>query len=403
VLTLLLVVLAAPKTTPPAAAATLPSRTAVFVVTKVDGDGATGRVEIQLLQALGEQDVDLVELDTLYPPAPPDPTALKALKALKDGKEAWDNLDVEVASAKYTEALGQLTAHPGTASARQLGEAHFFLALLALQEGGKAKTKKAQEEFARALVYDSALSVDVKTHGADAKKVFDKAKAEVEARAQGTLTIETAPGGAEASVGSKRLGLTPVDAPALTVGRHLVTVTRSGFEPEGAFAEVVQEGATATLKLKSTQNYGEVRSVASELATAGLGKGKVPDGARRLGELMKARFLLVASLTAGAGPFEVWDVETGSQVAGLRVSDQASLVAAATKVKQFVSNPSAFAPATAVARPGEGDSWLAAPVFKKWWFWTAVGVVVVGGATAGVVAGVSSAQGRPFNVVLGTP
>jgi hypothetical protein len=73
----------------------------------------------------------------------------------------------------------------------------------------------------------------------------------------------------------------------------------------------------------------------------------------------------------------------------------------ATQVKAFVAQPSVMA--SAVSR-GKQPPELAVnePVYKKWWFWTAVGVVVVGGATAGGVAA-ASAHGRPFNVVLGTP
>jgi hypothetical protein len=48
-------------------------------------------------------------------------------------------------------------------------------------------------------------------------------------------------------------------------------------------------------------------------------------------------------------------------------------------------------------QPSEG-----APVFKQWWFWTAVGVVAAGGVTAGVVAAQPRNSGG-FNVVLGQP
>ena len=60
---------------------------------------------------------------------------------------------------------------------------------------------------------------------------------------------------------------------------------------------------------------------------------------------------------------------------------------------------------------GEGEKFTrkkrqaeAKPVYKKWWFWTAVGVVAVGG-TVGVVAASSGGSGPPMsdlgNIVFG--
>jgi hypothetical protein len=132
---------------------------------------------------------------------------------------------------------------------------------------------------------------------------------------------------------------------------------------------------------------------------------------------MKSRYLVVAQLgESGTGGLEVWDTETGSQLAGINLSDDASLKSAASQVKQFLANPSplkAAAPvasSTASSTKGEApvasveDSGGATPVYKKWWFWAAVGVVVVGGAAAGVAGGVASApQPQPYNVVLGIP
>jgi hypothetical protein len=99
----------------------------------------------------------------------------------------------------------------------------------------------------------------------------------------------------------------------------------------------------------------------------------------------------------GDTPVEVWDVETGNRLTDLSLTDDASLAAAATRVKDFVDHPSPLAPVVARVEQGGG-----APVYKKWWFWTAVGVVVVGGATAAGVAAASSS--RPgYNVILGIP
>lgn len=396
----MLMVLAAPKGS---AAAPLPNRAAVFVYAKDGNDGAAGRTEIQLTRALDDAQVNVADVNTLFPPPAPDTETDQLLKA---AREAWDNLDYEAAAAKYQQALEHVAKNPASTNSKKLGEIHFFLGVLTLTNQGKSQAKKVQEEFAQALIDDPETTLDARTYGTDAKKVFDKAKKEVAGRGQGAIHVETTPGGADVYIHGERTGLSPLsDAPIFTVGHHLVTATRAGYEPAGAIVDLPKDGASTSLKLKPAQNYGEVRSVANDVVASGVGSGKVPGGAKRLGELMKSRYLVVAKVSDGAGTLEVWDVETSNQINALSISDEASLASAVAKVKQFMASPSPVVAAAASTNTQTSqEATLSEPIFTKWWFWTAVGVVVVGGATAGTIAAVSSSnQGRPFNVVLGSP
>jgi hypothetical protein len=412
----MLVVLAAPPSAAaPSSKPALPNRAAVFVVAKDGAEGTAGTLEAKLLRALDDAKTNLVDLDSVFPPDAPDQTGEKLMK---EAKEAYDNLDYDAAAAKYHDALEHFSQNPVGATSQALGEASFFTAVIALQNGGKSQAKKSQETFARALLHDPNLHVDAKTYGADVKKVFDKAVNEVAKRAEGVVKAESIPGGAEAMLRGKSLGLTPVTGgPSLPIGRHLLTFTRPGFAPSAVFVDVTKDGAIAAVALKVVQAYGEVRDSAASLVSSGFGTGKVPPGARKVGEVMKSRYLVVAQLgESGTGGLEVWDTETGSQLAGINLSDDASLKSAASQVKQFLANPSPLKAAAPVASSttsstkGEApvasveDSGGATPVYKKWWFWAAVGVVVVGGAAAGVAGGVASApQPQPYNVVLGIP
>lgn len=74
----------------------------------------------------------------------------------------------------------------------------------------------------------------------------------------------------------------------------------------------------------------------------------------------------------------------------------------ATKANQPAAPAPALAPAVPVAQPAPAAAITAqpapprerTPVYKKWWFWTAVGVVAVG-AAVGVGVGVTEARGTP--------
>lgn len=159
-----------------------------------------------------------------------------------------------------------------------------------------------------------------------------------------------------------------------------------------------KEGGSAKATLVPAPGFMEVRDAATALVGKGVGvKGTLPPGAKKLGEIVKARFLV---LSDGATA-EVWDVESGNRLAGLSMSAE-ELSESAKKISGFMAKPSSAAVAAVVderpEEPGAGG-----PVYKKWWFWTAVGVVAVGGATAAGVAAANNPSGRAYNVVLGIP
>jgi hypothetical protein len=366
----------------------------------VGTDARTNRqaevLEVKLSRALDDAKVEQVDLEAMFPPPAVDGIGKKRLA---EAKAAWDDLDFTVGLEKAEQALEAFTAHPESADAASLAEVHFFIGAVSIQLQGKHAAKKGQESFARALLYAPALTLDEQVYGKEARKVFEKAQREVRGRSQGPLSVTSSPAGADVELGTERLGLTPLASPpSLTEGRHLVKLSRAGFAGAGAFADVTAEGATVDLSLVPHEGYAHVRQAATRLATEGVGSGRVPNGAQALAKSMQARFLVLGLTQGDATALEVWDVATGNRLADLSLTDERSLAAAATRVKDFLEHPSPLAPAVAAVQPEPAG---AAPVYKKWWFWTAVGVVAVGGATA---AGVAVATSRPrYNIILGTP
>ncbi|MDP3151782.1 MAG: PEGA domain-containing protein [Archangium sp.] len=394
-LPLILLVLAAPKASAAPAKPLLPSRAAVFV-SSPDEAGAA-KVEAELTKALEDASVGLVDVPAGFPLAARDDAGDKLVK---DARQAYDDLDYEGAASKWTEALEFFVKNPHLADAKTLADAHFFVGALAIQNGGKSHAKKATEEFVRALLNNPDLTCDPQVYGADVKKAFDKALTEISAKGVGPLAIDSSPPGAMVSLRGKDLGLTPIaEAPSVPVGRHLLTFSKPGFEPSGAYADVSKEGGSAKPTLTAAPGYLEVRDAATAVVGQGVGvKGALPPGAKKLGEVVKARFLV---LSDGAIA-EVWDVETGNRLAGLSLSAQ-EVNESAKKIGAFISKPGSAAVAAAEVTDTSEEPSAGGPVYKKWWFWTAVGVVAVGGITAGAVAGANNSGGRPFNVVLGTP
>lgn len=397
-LALVLVVLAAPKSGASAPAKpTLPSQAAIFVSSPDEGPAA--KAEADLTRALGDANVRLVDLLETYPEPEPDDTGAKLAK---DARQSYDDLDYEGSAAKWKDAMAWFLKNPEATDPKLLADAHFFTGALAIQNGGKSQLKKGQEEFVRALLLNPDLTCDPQVYGADVKKAFDKAIAEIASKPTAKLTVESSPAGALVTFRGKELGHTPLaDGPSVPVGRHHLVLSRPGYVTTGAFADVTKEGGSVKPTLKAIGGYDEVREAATTLIGKGVGvKGALPAGAKKLAEVIKARFLV---LSDGATA-EVWDVESGNRLTGLSMSGE-ELGATASKINGFVTKPLAVAAAAAAepevraaAEPSAGG-----PVYTKWWFWTAVGVVAVGGATAAGVAAANNSGPRPFNVVLGIP
>ncbi|MBL8917745.1 MAG: PEGA domain-containing protein [Myxococcaceae bacterium] len=394
-LTLLLVVLAAPaKGAPASSAPSLPSRASVFVVPQETAEASAAKVEVRLTKALEERSVALTDLESLFPA---DVAVNKAAALIKEGTDGVDNLDFDGARAKFTEAMEFLNQNAGAADAKDVATVHLHLANIALQTGGKPGQKTALDEVMKAYALFPALELDPKYFGPDVKKVADKALVELNKAPKATLTISTSPLGAEVSVRGAALGVSPLaEAPIVPAGRHLVTVKRAGFKPAGAFVSVPKEGTQVTIDLAEAEGYGQARSSMKSLVPANLGKG-VPREARPVAETMKSRFLIVAEVAPGGdGKLEVWDVETRARLQDVALPTDENFGPVVDKVKAFLANPSPVVATratettvTTTAEPSSGDS-----VFSKWWFWAAVGGVVVVGATATAV-GVAASQPQP--------
>jgi hypothetical protein len=391
-------VLAAPKGAAPAKSS-LPSKAAVFVSSVSDSDAA--KIESDLTKALEDQSVPLIDVTAEFPSTPRDDAGEKLAK---EAKQAYDDLDYEGSAAKWASALEFFVKHPEAADAKNLADAHFFIGALAIQNGGKSQMKKGTEEFVRALLHNPELTCDPQIYGNDVKKAFDKATAEVNTKATAKVTVESTPGGADVELRGKNVGTTPLnDLPNVPVGRHLLVFSKAGYEPTGVYADVSREGASVKPELKAAPGFADVHDGAINVIAKGVGqKGALPGPARKLADIIKARFLV---LSDGATA-EVWDTESGNRLAGLSISSE-ELTATAKKIGAFIAKPGPAAALVATKEEGPvgtvDETSSGDPVYKKWWFWTAVGVVAVGGAATAVGVAANNSSGRPFNVVLGTP
>lgn len=411
-LTLTLVLLAARPAGP--RMPDLPAAATVFATGQdAAAQGVAGRIELEFGKALKNKGVTLVDPAKVFPP--PAPASSEEGDALvKTGREAYDNLDFEAGSKALADAAVFFIKNPSAANADTLSEIFLYLGASELQTGSKEAKAAAAKQFTRALQMNPGLVPDAKYFGADVLKEFAAAQKELGKKPKGTLTVESTPGGAEVEAFGLSHGSTPIANIELPAGRYLVRLTRPGYAPATVFPDI-PGGGKAEIKqtLEANPSLVMVRQKAEPLIKKEVfDADALPPAAVDVATSMQGRFLVMLSVSTGkAMPHvqaQVWNVNTHERLKGLEFDvdpDGLGYQTAAEQVQTFFSKPTAVAATVAPVadedqpvKPSGGDG-----VLKQWWFWTAVGVVAVGGGvTAGVVASQPSGS-RGFNVVLGQP
>lgn len=288
-------------------------RTAVMVFPT--GAASAQAKELALSNALGESGVPVADLEALFVAAPGENAAVGLAK---EGRDAFDNLDLELAAKKLIEALNFLNKNPALADAKQLAELNVWLATVALQNGAIGKSK-ATDALMRAVVFDPAYVIDTRVLGQDVKKEWARVLAVVEAKPKGTLRF-AAPATAARFRNKTLAGNASVPVPP---GRHLVQFTRPGFQPAGVYVEVMQDKeAVATTELVPVAEYATVRAKVQPAVGSGSFSPALADAAKALG----ARYLVLGQAD---GELEVWDTVA---------HERSKKVSTAAEVKAFIAS-----------------------------------------------------------------
>lgn len=355
-----------------------------------------GKIEVELASKLGAKGVPVVDLAAKYPQ--PKTTSDEGDTLIKEGKEAYDNLDMDAAIAKLTDGILYFIKHPEAADSKKLAEVFVFLGAAELQNG---KKPEAAKEFYRAAVLDPGFKPDPRFFAADVQKAFQHAHEEVHQKHKGLVLFESNPAGATLELDGKALGLTPLQALELAPGRHHVRASRPGYVTAAKFPEVTS-GAEIDVKLDLTPlpAYASSVDLARRLANRNNFDAKVlPPQAQQLSQELQARFIVLGTVTTMKGSnkveVQVWDVQTGDRLRELKFDgDEFGISTAADTIRVWIDRPVAEVVVEAKPNPLTG-------LFKKPWVWAVIGVVAVGAATTvGIVA---AKEPRSFDIITGIP
>ncbi len=322
--------------------------------------------------ALRERDQRVISLlpgpDAVAAAARVTDAARAAVEAgLEDAKARYIALDLDVAIANLEkieaeEAADLLGDSRGVAA---LSELNLWLGNLLV---AARRLPEAEERFVQALALRPDLDIDRASFPPEVTRVFDQVKRRPTARI-GSLTVESRPDGAAVLVdGGRRRGTTPVTV-AAPGGWHYVGLQLPGFQPWAQRVELVA-GEVKPLPVALTPAAEE--RVSADIALLMSERYPTdPGGAvvqiARAARPLSADARLGPPQMAGAAPIDVVVVGAASVT---RYRGDGKQVAVASGGDVAAATASLFAAPTP---PGHRKS---RPMYKRWWFWTAVGGAV---------------------------
>lgn len=312
----------------------------------------------------------------------------------QNGQESLRNLNLDQAAAQLADAVDQLVAVLPYIKKQELADAMLALAVVHQQKGN---LRAMQSMLKRLLIWRTNYELDTSVFPQKISEPLQEARAEVGQLPLGQIKVLCEPSGSQVFVDGDFAGVAPTQLNNLTVGEHYVTFKKLGYKRGLRIATVTAGPPLQVLgKLPRAEKYLLVEQ-AIERVGPKMGQSKldpVVDNLRETLFLDHAVFLRLQK--AGTLSSNTEDVTLSAYLYDLRsrtllkqqsqkvhieggIPPDGAMQALAVKLYEGVDYDNELrAPEDApipVAAPQK-------PLYKRWWFWTALGVIVAGGASA---------------------
>ncbi len=309
-------------------------------------------------------------------------------QAFKDGMKAMNDFDLPKAVKKLSEAVDVLAKVMPHIKKQELAEAMVALAAAHLQLGDR---KSARTQLSKLFVWRPDFQLDTNKFPPMMINPVEEARKEAEKAKRGSLEIKTDPVPGQAYVDGKYVGVTPTFADGLIVGEHFVTIKREGYRKAVSPATVNPKNQqTVTISLERSRKYLLVEQALAVIDKT-VGAEIIDKAADDLKEVLFVDHAVFLRVKQGKEGLEMdislYDLRTRKRLSRI----QKPVPAGGPKALAGLS--------TAVYLNVNYDAELEAPkdapppkaivrraFYKTWWFWSVVGLVVVGGVLGGVLA-----------------
>lgn len=317
------------------------------------------------------------------------------LEAARDAADAGTREFLSMRLAEARALLAEAVAAYTDGFAYLSYEGPFVDALMTLGacEAALSNPGAAVEAFRLARTLKPDVAPDEYSALPEVARAFQQAGAEAGGGAFGALIVDSRPQGVEALLDGRRfLGVTPLDVPDVPAGPHLVVLRRPGYVRKTVRVDVPAGGTAAVSGDEGALDEAR-RKPLYDMAMRKLAEAGEAAAIEDVKALFLADLALVVRLDESARGMSaratLWDLATmqrvfeGSEpregvVSVLGAGAAEALANAALAVVEERAQVRESGAATYRARASGG-------IWSRWWFWTAVGAVVLGGVTATVL------------------
>ena len=266
---------------------------------------------------------------------------------------------------------------------------------LGVAEAATGESDRAVDAFRQALRLRPDADIADWSAIPEAATAFQAARRLATSGKTGALVVDSTPAPAEVWIDGRFAGVTPLDEPALAAGPHWVVLRKPGWARKSVRIDV-PAGASATLPAEQTQLVPARRRPLYEKMSAKLAKAGPDEESPEAIEDLKALFLSDMAMVlrirqAGDGfaaHVALWDLSTMERIwtgvepetgtaSELGRGGAESLISRAVGGDEERGRVEESGAATVATKEGGIET--------KWWFWTIIGVAVVGGTTAALL------------------
>ena len=335
------------------------------------------------------------------------PAPSRAEELYRQGREAYDNLELEEAVRLLRQAARDLDARLDELLDRDLLSNIYIYWGSALVLSGKKKP--GEKIYRRLLVLHPEAELDSMVFPPSLAATFSRIAKEVQHSDTGGLRIESATPGAEVWVDGTFRGISPVLVEPMVEGQHIIRLVRRGHRSWGR-KKKVHAGSQEVIRqgLEPLPGFERLKAMGVQLADA-TGSETCPDAAVELMDWLgveRVFFFLVGSaaevvtvsayyydrhskgcLKAQKKTFDSRDPSFDDMInlfCTALYMDVSGQVIAATEPP-----PSTGIEITGFREEDRDDD----SIISSWWLWTAIGAVVAGGAALALYFILGSEEG----------
>jgi hypothetical protein len=290
-------------------------------------------------------------------PPPDEPSLEPIARKLTQARRLYRDLAFEASLDELRRAQEELEAQ--LTSERTYGLLDRTLLLRALDELALGRMGQARDAFRQsALLRPDREGLDPAEFSPEVRTEYARARDALRTEAPFAVRVDSEPTGAELLVDGVQAGRTPASV-RLHRGRHYLVFRAPGYEAEARIVDVADE-QVPSIRVELEPLSGA--RVAGELAELDAAEFSRLESSTRLGLVPSAGAALPVHIGRQSPGWAAALIERGS--GDIRAGASSTIPNLGLAVPELVS--------TLRDTPQEK------PLVRKWWFWTAIGVAVVG-------------------------